>query len=522
MSSGSCAAGRTGAQRASPCCRTATNQSPARSSPCRVRRGDAAGNLIGSGMGIASGRDQVICARSHSSRARCRIGTASDAAYAFELGCDAVLVNRDRQIARPRMMAAAMRAAQSGRAPGAARRRIPKRSFAEPSAPARPRRSDGPRFFHRCMAVMAGDSASFETGFTPLDHLEALKCHLGRPQAHLERTLSDRWSHTARIIVIFALPLYDDNRSTTAGRAYALRHVHRRLSVAARPGPETVAYQFGMVPKCCSAIRAVMGSPSSRRGDDLHQHVPACRVAPSQRQHAVCGSSSNARICSGARFLVLLLQRRAEALVRPRRPLAVPMIGASAVARVLGAYLVTYPCQCIVSCGSCLLLDPCGSRLDPARTVVCDAAAGGLAPAAPGVAFWAHRRLPPASAYFSYCGRALILLQARRPRSGQPSRRAPRRTPDLSPRACPFWAGLPRRPGLGLGRRLRSSGSAAGWPRRSRHPPAGCLGGVRRRGCAESPSGRRAVRSGAGLIGAASRLSLTRGSTRDAAPPRNG
>src|SRR5205823_4559590 len=64
------------------------------------------------------------------------IGTASDAAYAFELGCDAVLVNT--AIAKshdPRRMAAAMRAAvEAGRLARLAGR-IPKRSFAEPSSP---------------------------------------------------------------------------------------------------------------------------------------------------------------------------------------------------------------------------------------------------------------------------------------------------------------------------------------------------------------------------------------------------
>src|SRR6266481_3863582 len=64
------------------------------------------------------------------------IGTASDAAYAFELGCDAVLVNT--AIAKshdPRRMAAAMRAAvEAGRLARLAGR-IPERSFAEPSSP---------------------------------------------------------------------------------------------------------------------------------------------------------------------------------------------------------------------------------------------------------------------------------------------------------------------------------------------------------------------------------------------------
>jgi thiazole synthase len=64
------------------------------------------------------------------------IGTASDAAFAMELGCDAVMV--DTAIAQsrdPRRMAAAMRAAvEAGRLARLAGR-IPRRRFAEPSSP---------------------------------------------------------------------------------------------------------------------------------------------------------------------------------------------------------------------------------------------------------------------------------------------------------------------------------------------------------------------------------------------------
>jgi thiazole synthase len=64
------------------------------------------------------------------------IGTASDAAQAMELGCDAVMI--DSAIARahnPRQMAAAMRAAvEAGRLARLAGR-IPKQRFAEPSSP---------------------------------------------------------------------------------------------------------------------------------------------------------------------------------------------------------------------------------------------------------------------------------------------------------------------------------------------------------------------------------------------------
>src|SRR5260221_5603882 len=96
------------------------------------------GSLIGSGMGIANpAAIELICARSPVPVVLdAGIGTASDAAYAFELGCDAVLVNT--AIAKshdPRLMAAAMRAAvEAGRLARLAGR-IPKRSFAEPSSP---------------------------------------------------------------------------------------------------------------------------------------------------------------------------------------------------------------------------------------------------------------------------------------------------------------------------------------------------------------------------------------------------
>src|ERR1700687_374618 len=96
------------------------------------------GSLIGSGMGIANpAAIELICARSPVPVVLdAGIGTASDAAYALELGCDAVLVNT--AIAKshdPRRMAAAMRAAVE---PGRRARlagRIPKRNFAEPSSP---------------------------------------------------------------------------------------------------------------------------------------------------------------------------------------------------------------------------------------------------------------------------------------------------------------------------------------------------------------------------------------------------
>src|SRR6266568_1335371 len=96
------------------------------------------GSLIGSGMGIANpAAIELICARSPVPAVLdAGIATASDAAYALELGCDAVLVNT--AIAKshdPRRMAAAMRAAvEAGRLARLAGR-IPQRSFAEPSSP---------------------------------------------------------------------------------------------------------------------------------------------------------------------------------------------------------------------------------------------------------------------------------------------------------------------------------------------------------------------------------------------------
>src|SRR5215475_11520380 len=96
------------------------------------------GSLIGSGRGIANpAAIELICTRSSVPVVLdAGIGTASDAALAMELGCDAVLVNT--AIAKshdPRRMAAAMRAAvEAGRLARLAGR-IPKRRFAEPSSP---------------------------------------------------------------------------------------------------------------------------------------------------------------------------------------------------------------------------------------------------------------------------------------------------------------------------------------------------------------------------------------------------
>ena len=96
------------------------------------------GSLIGSGRGIANpAAIELICARSPVPVVLdAGIGTASDAAQAMELGCDAVMI--DSAIARshdPQLMAAAMRAGvEAGRLARLAGR-IPKQLVAEPSSP---------------------------------------------------------------------------------------------------------------------------------------------------------------------------------------------------------------------------------------------------------------------------------------------------------------------------------------------------------------------------------------------------
>jgi thiazole synthase len=96
------------------------------------------GSLIGSGMGIANpAAIELICSRSPVPVVLdAGIGTASDAALAMELGCDAVMV--DTAIAQsrdPRRMAGAMRAAVEGGRLARLAGRIPRRRFAEPSSP---------------------------------------------------------------------------------------------------------------------------------------------------------------------------------------------------------------------------------------------------------------------------------------------------------------------------------------------------------------------------------------------------
>jgi thiazole synthase len=96
------------------------------------------GSLIGSGMGVANpAAIELICSRSPVPVVLdAGIGTASDAAQAMELGCDAVMV--DTAIAKahdPVRMAAGMRkAVEAGRLARLAGR-IPKRRFADPSSP---------------------------------------------------------------------------------------------------------------------------------------------------------------------------------------------------------------------------------------------------------------------------------------------------------------------------------------------------------------------------------------------------
>jgi thiazole synthase len=96
------------------------------------------GSLIGSGMGIANPTAiELICKRSTVPVVLdAGIGTASDAAQAMELGCDAVMI--DTAIAKshdPVRMAAAMRAAVEGGRLARLAGRIPKQRFAEPSSP---------------------------------------------------------------------------------------------------------------------------------------------------------------------------------------------------------------------------------------------------------------------------------------------------------------------------------------------------------------------------------------------------
>ncbi len=96
------------------------------------------GSPIGSGMGICNPYNlELVVQRSPVPVILdAGVGTASDAALAMELGCDAVMLNTAVSRAHdPVRMAEAMRkAVEAGRAARLAGR-IPKRAYAEPSSP---------------------------------------------------------------------------------------------------------------------------------------------------------------------------------------------------------------------------------------------------------------------------------------------------------------------------------------------------------------------------------------------------
>jgi len=96
------------------------------------------GSPIGSGLGIVNPHaiERIVAISPVPVILDAGIGTASDAAFAMELGCDGVLLNT--AVARahePVRMAAAMRAAVVAGREARLAGRIPKRSQAEPSSP---------------------------------------------------------------------------------------------------------------------------------------------------------------------------------------------------------------------------------------------------------------------------------------------------------------------------------------------------------------------------------------------------
>jgi thiazole synthase len=96
------------------------------------------GSPIGSGLGISNPHlIELVCTRSPVPVVLdAGIGTASDAAFAMELGCSAVLLNTAVSKARdPVLMAKSMRAAVDGGRLSRLAGRIPKRAHAEPSSP---------------------------------------------------------------------------------------------------------------------------------------------------------------------------------------------------------------------------------------------------------------------------------------------------------------------------------------------------------------------------------------------------
>ncbi len=97
------------------------------------------GSPIGTGLGIANPHniEMIVEQASVPVILDAGIGTASDAALAMELGCDAVLLASGvTRAADPAMMAAAMAAAVKGGYLARRAGRIPKRFWAEPSSPA--------------------------------------------------------------------------------------------------------------------------------------------------------------------------------------------------------------------------------------------------------------------------------------------------------------------------------------------------------------------------------------------------
>jgi thiazole synthase len=96
------------------------------------------GSPIGTGLGIANPHniEMIVEQASVPVILDAGIGTASDAALAMELGCDAVLLASGvTRAADPAMMAAAMAAAVRGGYLARRAGRIPKRFWAEPSSP---------------------------------------------------------------------------------------------------------------------------------------------------------------------------------------------------------------------------------------------------------------------------------------------------------------------------------------------------------------------------------------------------
>jgi thiazole synthase len=98
------------------------------------------GSPIGSGLGILNPYNiERICARSSVPVVLdAGIGTASDAALAMELGCEAVLLaSAVTRAADPAMMAAAMASAVVAGRLARQAGRIPKRYWAQASSPTR-------------------------------------------------------------------------------------------------------------------------------------------------------------------------------------------------------------------------------------------------------------------------------------------------------------------------------------------------------------------------------------------------